>query len=126
MVTEQFVQLLGLLADRARQTGKRIILVLDNGSSFTSKRSKQELETLKGLIRVFWLPTYTSEQLNWIEPLWGQIKSNYFSRMLTEKPEHFVPAVIAFLQKLCRPDGIRMLLHRPSVHRSCRFLARLA
>lgn len=126
MVTEQFVELLGLLADRVRQTGRRIILVLDNGSSFTSKRSREELDRLKDSIRVFWLPTYTSEQLNWIEPLWGRMKSDYFSRMLTQNPSDFVPAVIGFLKRLCRPDGIAMLLNRPTTTRTCRILARLA
>jgi len=109
-ITQHFVDLLGLLAERARRTGKKITLVLDNGSSFTSKRSRVELEALRGWIQVFWLPTYTSEQLNLIENVWGHLKDDYFSRMLTRDPKRFPAAVIRLLRKLAFRGALRSVL----------------
>jgi transposase len=92
------------LADRVRRTGKKIILVLDNGSAHTSKRSKAALGELNGKIEVFWLPPYTSEQLNDIESLWKHLKEDFFSRMLTHKAEEFSARVVELLTRF-RPVG---------------------
>jgi hypothetical protein len=45
-ITEHTVSLLHLLAARARRTGKKIVLVLDNGSTYTSGRSREEIHRL--------------------------------------------------------------------------------
>jgi hypothetical protein len=109
-ITEQTVGLLNLLAERARRTGKKIILVLDNGSSYTSKRSKEEMHRLREWVQVFWLPTYTSEQLNLIENVWTHLQRIYFSRMLTRDPNDFPVAVIELLKKLAQPGALRRML----------------
>jgi len=98
------------LENRALRTRRQIILVLDNGSAHTSKRSKAEIHRLKGLIRIFWLPTYTSEQLNDIEGLWKHLKDDYFCRMLVPLREEFGEAVVALLRRLRKPGMLRKIL----------------
>lgn len=120
--------LLNLLADRARRTGKRITLVLDNGSTFTSKRSFAEIRRLREWVRVFWLPTYTSEQLNLIENLWAHLKRIYFSRMLTKRLHEFPVAVIQLLRRLATPGALRRALKPTPLKKAkgCKNLPRVA
>jgi len=125
-VTEQTVGLLQLLADRARRTGRRIILVLDNGSTYTSKGSLAEIHRLREWIQVFWLPTYTSEQLNLIENVWTHLKRNYFSRMLTKSPATFPIAVVRLLKTLALRGILRQALKPRSKVGGCKKLTRVA
>ena len=125
-ITEHTVGLLHLLAARARRTGKKIILVLDNGSTYTSKRSLEEMDRLRDVIEVFWLPTYTSEQLNLIENLWTHLKRTYFSRMLTRGRNEFPMAVIKLLKRLAIPGALRRVLKPMPVARGCQYLSRVA
>ena len=119
--TGLFVGMLEMLEARARRTGKRIVLVLDNGSAHKSKRSLGEVERVKDYIRVFWLPTYTSEQLNDIEGVWKHLKEDYFSRMLVKDREQFTDAVVALLTRVRRGHVLRAMLkprHRASVSKN--------
>ena len=125
-ITEHTVGLLNLLADRARRTGKRITLVLDNGSTFTSKRSLAEIHRLREWVRVFWLPTYTSEQLNLIENLWAHLKRIYFSRMLTKRLPDFPVAVVRLLKGLAAPGALRRALKPLKKAKGCQNLPRVA
>ena len=125
-ITEHTVGLLHLLTARARRTGKKIILVLDNGSTYTSKRSVEEMDRLREWIHVFWLPTYTSEQLNLIENVWTHLKRTYFSRMLTRGPNEFPMAVIQLLNRLAIPGALRRVLRPLRDPRGCQYLPRVA
>lgn len=119
--TSLFVGLLQILERRVRRTGKRIILVIDNGSAHKSRRSLSELARVKSLIRVFWLPTYTSEQLNDIEVFWKHLKEDYFSRMLSKTREEFTDAVVDLLSKMQRGRLLRQMLkprHRIAVSKN--------
>lgn len=108
--TSLFIRMLQELRARARRTGKRIVLVLDNGSAHTSRRSQAEIERSKDVIHIFWLPTYTSEQLNDIEGLWKHLKEDYFSRMLVAKSVGFREAVVKLLKRMRRGKGLRRVL----------------
>lgn len=108
--TNHFLGMLAQVEERARRTGKRIILVLDNGSAHTSRRSKEALSRVKHLIRPFWLPPYTSEQLNDIEAVWKHLKEDYFSRMLTRKPNDFVDEAVKLLSQMRTGEGLRRML----------------
>jgi len=108
--TELFVRMLQALRARARRTGKRIVLILDNGSAHTSRRSLAEIDRAKDWVRVFWLPTYTSEQLNDIEGLWKHLKEDYFSRMLVQNRAQFRDAVVALLNRMRRGRKLREVL----------------
>jgi len=108
--TSLFVRMLQDLRVRGRRTGRRIKLVLDNGSAHTSRRSRAEIEKSKDVIDVFWLPTYTSEQLNDVEGLWKHLKEDYFSRMLVAKSAGFKEAVVELLRRMRRGKGLRRVL----------------
>lgn len=108
--TTLFVGMVQMLQARVRRTGKRIILVLDNGSAHKSKRSLAELARMKDLLQVFWLPTYTSEQLNDIEALWKHLKEDYFCRMLVAHREGFTTATVDLLSRMSRGHALRELL----------------
>lgn len=108
--TGVFLDMFAQVQRRARRTGKRIVLVLDNGSSHVSKRSLLEIERGKPHVRIFWLPTYSSDKLNDIEALWKHLKEDYFSRMLVKRPENFTRAAIQLLSHMRRPKALRQML----------------
>lgn len=91
------------LVARARRTGKRIVLVVDNGRPFDTRLARAAFEAASAWVRPFVLPHYSSETLNWIEGFWEQLKSTYFSRMLTPQREDFYPATVRLLRHLQRP-----------------------
>ena len=117
--TTRFVEMITQIAHRARRTGRRIVLVLDNGSYHNSRRSRQVLDQFHVLIRVVWLPTYSSEELNDIEGVWKHLKEDYFSRMLVQDREQFEGAVVALLDELRPPGGLRRVL-RPRTRKTLR------
>jgi transposase len=96
-----FIGLLRQLMHRAQQTRRRIVLVLDNGREFTSKRSREAIAAAAPWVRLFWLPTYSSDELNWIEGHWGHLKDSGFSRMLVSNRNTFTEAVVSRLLRLC-------------------------
>lgn len=108
--TTLFIRMLLRLRDRARRIRTKIVLVLDNGSAHTSRLSRTTIDEVKEFIQVFWLPTYTSEQLNDIEGLWKHIKEDYFSRMLVGDSRRFRKAVVALLRRMSRARGLRRVL----------------
>lgn len=71
----QFLVLLKKLLRRARCTGRRIILALDNGSIHTAAKVRAVLDdrTVAKHIAVFWLPKYAPE-LNEQERVWKVAK----------------------------------------------------
>jgi transposase len=113
VTTDLFIVLLSKLVRRARRTGKRVVLVLDNGSCFTSKRASQALHEARRWVTPIFLPKYTSESLNWLEGFWGHIKDTFFSRMLTKKRDSFYDEAVRRLHQLRRPGTLRTLL-RPA------------
>ena len=61
-------------------------------------------------MRIFWLPTYSSDKLNDIEALWKHLKEDYFSRMLVKRPENFTRAAIQLLSHMRRPKALQQML----------------
>lgn len=110
--TALFLPLLERLVRRAKRTGRRIVLVLDNGVPFNSRLAQMALEAASPYVRAFRLPKYTSETLNWIENFWGHLKQTYFSRMLTEQREAFYPDAVRLLRRLRRSGHLRHLALR--------------
>lgn len=108
--TALVVALLERLAAHATRARRRIVLVLDNGSANTSKRSVAAIAAHRAWLRVYFLPTYASEQLNEIEGLWQHLKADYFSEMLAQRAEDFPPAVLSLLKRLQRQGALRALL----------------
>jgi hypothetical protein len=108
--TALFVRMLRSLHARAQRTRRKIVVILDNATAHTSRLSREEIEKSKDLIRVFWLPTYTSEQLNDIEGLWKHLKEDYFSRMLVPQAAAFREEVVSLLNGMRRGHGLRRML----------------
>ncbi len=104
--------LLNQLVARAKRTGRRIVLVIDNGRPFSAQLAQTALEAAKPWVRTFELPLYTSETLNWIERFWGVLKDTYFSRMLTQEREAFYDDAVRLLRRLQRPGAVRRLMLR--------------
>lgn len=107
--TALFLPLLEHLVRRAKRTGRRIVLVLDNGVPFNSRLARTALEAASPYVRPFRLPGYTSETLNWIENFWGHVKDTYFSQMLVEEREAFYPDTVRLLRRLHRSGRLAPL-----------------
>jgi hypothetical protein len=112
-ITGSLVQpLVRQLVARAKRTGRRIVLVIDNGRPFTARLAQTALEEAEPWVRTFVLPHYTSETLNWIERFWEEVKDTYFSRMLTREREAFYDDAVRLLRRLQRPGVVRRLMLR--------------
>lgn len=98
------------LVARAKRLRRHLRLVLDNGSAHTSHRRTRLLQNVSPWVSIFWLPTYTSEQLNEIEGVWKHLKEDYFSRMLVPDRKGFNQAVVQLLARLERPGYLRRML----------------
>lgn len=112
-----FVGLLSSLYALARQRGRRIVLILDNGKQFTSHRSTASITFYGSWLAIVWLPRYSSEQLNDIEGVWKHVDEDYFSEMLVECADDFEPAVIRLLRSFTRPGALRRALKPRRRHR---------
>jgi len=73
--------LLQKLVRRARRTGRRIVVVMDQGTPHHAKTLTRYLEDVKEHLEVFWLPHYSPE-LNLIERLWKHLKSSRMANVL--------------------------------------------
>lgn len=101
--------LLDKLVARARRTGKRVVLVIDNGRPFNTRLAQAALAKAEPWVRPFYLPRYTSETLNWIEGFWEHLKETFFSRMLTREREAFYPDTVRLLYRLQRSGRLAVL-----------------
>ncbi|HEX8698969.1 MAG TPA: IS630 family transposase [Myxococcaceae bacterium] len=102
VTTALFLAVLQTLLKRAKRTERRIVLVLDNGGCFTSRTSRAAIEAAAPHVHIFWLPRYSSETLNWIEGFWQELKSTYFSRMLTADRDSFYAQAVRLLRRIRR------------------------
>jgi hypothetical protein len=73
--------LLQKLVHRARRTGRRIVVVMDQGTPHHAKALGRYLKDVKEHLEAFWLPHYSPE-LNLIERLWKHLKSSRMANVL--------------------------------------------
>lgn len=96
--------LLQKLVRRARQTGRRIVLVMDQGNPHHAKALHRDLELFKDHVEVFWLPHY-SPDLNLIERLWKHLKESRVANVLFRSFRQFVRHIEHILQQFAQsPD----------------------
>jgi len=111
--------LLQQLVARARRTGRRIILVLDQGKPHHAKAFHNDLQNVKQHVEAFWLPHY-SPDLNLIERLWKHLKqtrmANHLFRRFRAFREHLDKALNDFAHQ---PD-ITMKIATPNCHQAIR------
>lgn len=74
-------ELVRKLLRRARRTGRKIVLVLDQGSPNHARSLHRDLDAARPWIEVFWLPHYGRE-LNLIERLWKHLKASRLANVL--------------------------------------------
>jgi len=72
----------------ARRTGRRIVLVMDQGSPHHAEALARYLDHVKEHLEVFWLPHYSPE-LNLIERLWKHLKASRMANVLPPSFEAF-------------------------------------
>jgi transposase len=97
-------QLVQRLLQRARRTGRRVALVLDQGNPNHARALRRDLESAAPHIEVLWLPKYCWN-LNLIERLWKHLKATRVADVLFASYRQFVRHVQAALEDFARhPD----------------------
>lgn len=92
------------LLQRARRTGRRVVLVLDRGNPNHAHALRRDLELAAPHIEVVWLPSYCWN-LNLIERLWKHIKASRVANVLFASHRRFVQHVQAALEDFSQhPD----------------------
>ncbi len=96
--------LLQQLVKRSRRTGRRIILVMDQGNPHHAKVLERDLENVKEHIEPFWLPHYSPE-LNLIEMLWKHLKHSRMANVLFSSLKQFTQHLAEALDEFAsNPD----------------------
>jgi transposase len=85
------------LLRRAKRTGRRIVLVLDQGNPNHARALHRDLELAEPHIEVLWLPPYCWN-LNLIERLWKHLKGSRIANVLFAGYRQFVAHVEAALE----------------------------
>jgi transposase len=93
-----FLRYLEVLERRHRETGREVILVLDNGPCHTSKVSWAALAERAEWLQVIWLARY-SPHLNLKEREWRYLKRDARSH-LADTLREFVDGILAGLTRL--------------------------
>jgi hypothetical protein len=93
-----FARFLAALEARHAATGRRVILVLDNGSCHTSQASRAALAARAAWLEVVWLAPY-SPHLNPKEREWRTLKRDHRGH-LARSLRAFVDEVVAGLHQL--------------------------
>jgi len=93
-----FRRYLQALDHRQSETGKEIILVLDNGPCHTSKASRAELAARQGWLQVIWLARYSPE-LSKKEREWRYLKRDARGHLARDL-RSFADAILDGLRRL--------------------------
>lgn len=108
----EFLVVVMNLVDRARRTGKRIILVLDNGPIHTAKRVEKILKDpeIARRLQVLWLPKYCPD-LNLQERVWKHAKEAGIANVLFTDRDQLRGQVDRVLSHVNRdPEGVFTIL----------------
>lgn len=100
------------LLRRARRTGRRIVLVLDQGSPNHAQALHHDLELAEPYVQAFWLPHYCWN-LNLIERLWKHIKGSRVANVLFASYNQFTAHVEAALGDFANHPDLTLSLVGP-------------
>ena len=90
-----------------------IYLIVDGHPSHRYKKVKAYVESLKGKLRLFFLPPYSPE-LNPDELVWNDVKNNGVGRTLVHGPADLMRAVVGRLRYLQKtPQKVRSFFQHP-------------
>ena len=92
-----------------------IFLIVDRGSAHTAKMTKAFVESLKGRLRLFYLPPYSPDR-NPDELVWKHLKADTVGRMVVTGRDDFRTKVRASMRQLQKdPEKIRSFYQKPSL-----------
>lgn len=90
-----------------------IFLIVDGHPSHRSKMTKAYVESLQGILRLFFLPPYSPE-LNPDELVWNDVKNHGVGRTLIHAPADLMRAVVGRLRYLQKtPAMVRSFFQHP-------------
>lgn len=107
------------LVRRARQTGRRIVLVIDQGKPHHAKAFHKDLQDVREHVEVFWLPHYSPE-LNLIERLWKHLKQTRMANHLFRRFRNFREHLDKVLNDFAHRPDITLKIATPNCHRAIR------
>ena len=94
---------------------RKIFLIVDGGSAHRAKKTKAFVESLRGKLRLFFLPPYSPDR-NPDELVWKHVKADTVGRMAVTSKHEFVKKVRASLRSLQRlPRKIRSFFEKESL-----------
>lgn len=94
--SDVFIQFLKRLVSNA---SRKIFLIVDNGRSHVSKKTKEFVSTIKNKIEIFYLPPY-SPDLNPDELVWNHLKTNTVGRSTVTDKADFKKQIKKSMKKL--------------------------
>lgn len=101
--------------DRLMKGAKRpIFLILDGHPTHKARMVKNHIESYKGRLLVFFLPSY-SPQLNPDEHVWNEVKSHGVGRMKVSGPDQLKAQTIGCLRHIQKsPEKVKGFFRAPS------------
>lgn len=111
--------LLAKLVKRVRRTGRRIIVVMDQGNPHHAGSVRQYLADVKEHVEVFWLPHYSPE-LNLIEPLWKYLKQTRMANVLFPSFKQFTGHLTEALADFASHPDFTLSVATPNSRKICR------
>ena len=99
-----FYDLVVRLVERAKRTGRKIILVCDGPQFHKTKKILAFLPTVMRHLEIFWLPAY-SPDLNLIERLWGHMKRRHIANFLYSSQFELHGAILRVLREINQRQG---------------------
>jgi transposase len=107
-----FIEFLKRLITGAK---RQIFLIVDRGPAHIAKKTKAFVETLKGRLRLFYLPPYSPDR-NPDELVWKHLKADTVGRMaITDKADFKTKVHSSMRQLQNNPDKIRSFYQKPSL-----------
>lgn len=94
--SDVFIQFLKRLVSNA---SRKIFLIVDNGRSHVSKKTKEFISTIKDKLEIFYLPPY-SPDLNPDELVWNHLKTNTVGRSTVTDKADFKKQIKKSMKKL--------------------------
>ena len=107
-----FIQFLKRLVVSAK---RKIFLIVDNGPSHVSKKTRAFVASLSDKLELFYLPPY-SPDLNPDELVWNHLKTNTVGRSTVTDKNHFKKQVTRSMKSLQKnPEKVRSFFQKESL-----------
>ena len=106
-----FIEFLGCLVESA---GQPVYLVVDGHPTHKAVKTRKFVESLKGMLRLFFLPGYSLD-LNPDELVWNNLKSQGTGRQMIMGPDQLRKLVIGHMRSMQKnAELVRSFYRTPS------------